>query len=452
MLGSVAGGDDVRIRGTTAADIAGSVRDQVASGELAPRAVLPPVRALAAELGVNRNTVALAYRRLVEAGVAETRGRGGTVIAPVPQLAREGVGIEGDRVDLVDLSSGNPDPDLLPDILAAARSGHYRRPLYGVPAVDAGLADWACADFTKDLERPFRTLVAHGAVDATERLLNAHLTRGDTVAIEDPCFLASIGTLRLNGYRSAPVQVDGAGMRPDALRAALKDGARAVVCTPRAHNPTGASLTEERAAGLRAVLADHPQVLVIEDDHFSAVSARPYHRLTPATTARWALVRSVSKFLGPDLRLALVAADAETAVRLEARLSAGATWVSHLLQHIVRVLLLDPGVLELHERAREAYAHRSGLLVDRLHAHGIEVPYRPDGLNVWVELDVDGRSAVEALARRGWAVRPGHLFARDPSTHQGAIRVTSSTISEPQAEAFAAELAEVVAELRTTGS
>lgn len=126
--------------------------------------------------------------------------------------------------------------------------------------------------------------------------------------------------------------------------------------------------------------------------------------------------------------------------------------MSHLLQHVVRELLFDPGVLELHERAREAYARRSGLLVDRLHAHGIKVPYRPDGLNVWVELDVDGRSAVEALAQRGWAVRPGYLFGRDPSTHQGAIRVTSSTISEPQAEAFAAELAAVVAELRTTGS
>jgi DNA-binding transcriptional MocR family regulator len=439
----------VRIRGTTAAEIAGSVRDQVASGELAPQSTLPPVRALAAELGVNRNTVALAYRRLVEAGVAETRGRGGTVVAAVPQLAREGVGGGG---DCIDLASGNPDPGLLPDILAAARRGDYSQPLYGVPAIDAGLDAWACANFAEDIDHSFRTLVTHGAVDATERLLNAHLTRGDLVAIEDPCFLASIGTLRLNGYRTAPVGVDGAGLRPDALRAALEAGARVVVCTPRAHNPTGASLTEERAADLRAILAEHPQVLVIEDDHFSAVSARPYHRVTPPSSSRWALVRSVSKFLGPDLRLALVAADAETTARLEARLSAGTTWVSRLLQHITRELLLDPRVHELHERAREVYARRSGLLVERLHAQGIEVPHRPDGLNVWVELDVDGRAAVAALAQRGWAVRPGHLFAPDPAAHQGAIRVTASTITESQAEAFAAELAAVVAELRSAAN
>lgn len=439
----------MRIRGTTAAEIAGSVRDQVTSGELVPGLSLPPVRALAAELGVNRNTVALAYRRLVEAGVAETRGRGGTVIAAVPQLAREGIAVGSDQIDL---ASGNPDPQLLPDILTAARRGEYSQPLYGGPAHDAGLDAWARSDFAEDIDHPFRTLVTHGAVDATERLLTAHLTRGDLVAIEDPCFLASIGTLRLNGYRSAPVGVDGAGMRPDALRTALQAGARAVVCTPRAHNPSGASLTDERAADLRAILAEHPQVLVIEDDHFSAVSARPYHRITPPSSARWALVRSVSKFLGPDLRLALVAADAETAAHLEARLSAGTTWVSRLLQHITRELLLDPRVHELHERAREVYAQRSGLLVERLHAHGIDVPYRPDGLNVWVELDVDARAAVPALAQRGWAVRPGHLFAPDPAAHQGAIRVTASTITEPQAEAFAAELAAVVAELRSAAN
>ncbi|OII59603.1 transcriptional regulator PtsJ [Streptomyces sp. CC53] len=435
------------IKGSTAAEIAGSVRDLVASGVLAPRTGLPPVRVLAAELGVNRNTVALAYRRLVEAGVAETRGRGGTVVAAVPQLAREGTGTCG---DCVDLAGGNPDPSLLPDILGAARRGDYSRPLYGAPAVDAGLGAWARADFAEDIDHPFRTLVTSGAVDATERLLNAHLTRGDLVAVEDPCFLASIGTLRLNGYRSAPVGVDGAGMRPDALRAALTAGARAVVCTPRAHNPTGASLTEERAADLRAILAEHPQVLVIEDDHFSAVSARPYHRITPPGSTRWALVRSVSKFLGPDLRLALVAADAESTAHLEARLSPGTTWVSHLLQHTTRQLLLDPSVHELHERAREVYARRSGLLVERLHAHGIEVPHRPDGLNVWVELDVDAEAAVAALARRGWAVRPGHLFAPDPAAHHGAIRVTTATITESQAGAFAAELAAVIAELRAT--
>ncbi|MEV0439582.1 aminotransferase class I/II-fold pyridoxal phosphate-dependent enzyme [Streptomyces spectabilis] len=431
------------IHGATAMEIADSVRDLIAAGELRAADPLPPVRGLATDLGVNRNTVAAAYRQLVVAGVAETHGRGGTMVARTPQLAREGSGLGG---GLTDLASGNPDPLLLPDLLAAAGRGGYRPPLYGAPALDPGLVEWATARYADDLpDRPFRVLVTHGAADATERLLHAYLTRGDAVAVEDPCFLGSIGTLRLNGYRTAPVAVDHAGMRPEGLRAALESGARAVVCTPRAHNPTGASLTVGRAAELRAVLAGHPGVLVIEDDHFSAVSAMPYHRVTPAGTGTWALVRSVSKFLGPDLRLALVAADGETARRLETRLSAGSMWVSLLLQHTARELLTDPDVRALHDRARRAYAERGALLVRELTAHGIGVPaaYRPDGLNVWVDLDQRARPVVDALARRGWAVRPGDLFAAGPSDRQ-ALRVTTATLTEPLARRFAADLAAVL--------
>jgi DNA-binding transcriptional regulator YhcF (GntR family) len=51
-----------------------------ASGELPAGTRLPPVRALATELGLAANTVARAYRELEIAGLVETRGRLGTVI------------------------------------------------------------------------------------------------------------------------------------------------------------------------------------------------------------------------------------------------------------------------------------------------------------------------------------------------------------------------------------
>ncbi len=101
-------------------------------------------------------------------------------------------------------------------------------------------------------------------------------------------------------------------MDPDGLEEALRNGARAVILTPRAHNPiSGCSLTETRAHALREVLARYPQVLAIVDDHFALLSATPWHsRALPASTQRWALVRSMSKTLGPDLRLAFIASDA----------------------------------------------------------------------------------------------------------------------------------------------
>lgn len=61
------------------------VRRQIAegasSGVLAPGHRLPPVRQLAADLGLAVNTVAKAYKALEADGVIETHGRGGTLVA-----------------------------------------------------------------------------------------------------------------------------------------------------------------------------------------------------------------------------------------------------------------------------------------------------------------------------------------------------------------------------------
>ncbi len=56
------------------------IRDGVTGGELAPGAPLPPVRQLATDLVLNRNTVARAYKMLEEQGVIQTAGRKGTFV------------------------------------------------------------------------------------------------------------------------------------------------------------------------------------------------------------------------------------------------------------------------------------------------------------------------------------------------------------------------------------
>ncbi|CAA9368328.1 MAG: Transcriptional regulator, GntR family [uncultured Nocardioides sp.] len=57
------------------------IRDRVDDGSLAPGFRLPPVRSLAASLGLAPNTVARAYKELEAAGIVETRGRAGTFVA-----------------------------------------------------------------------------------------------------------------------------------------------------------------------------------------------------------------------------------------------------------------------------------------------------------------------------------------------------------------------------------
>jgi GntR family transcriptional regulator len=67
------------------------IKSIIAAGELAEGAALPPVRQVAADLGVNLNTIAFAYRELQKAGLIRIKhGSGAVVIARmVPESDEE---------------------------------------------------------------------------------------------------------------------------------------------------------------------------------------------------------------------------------------------------------------------------------------------------------------------------------------------------------------------------
>lgn len=431
----------LQITGRSASDIAASVRALIERGTLLPGDPLPPVRNLADDLGVNRNTAVAAYRQLTNAGVVVTRGRGGTRVADRSAVAQEG--FAADSV-LRDVATGNPDPDLIPDPSGALAGMAGRPVLYGEPVIDPDLERWARDWMSADLApSEIRLTITSGAADAVERLLAQALVRDDAVALEDPCFLTSIHTVRVGGYRPVPVPVDDEGMTVAGLQAALEQGVRAVVCTPRAQNPTGASLSERRAEELRAVLRDHPYVLVIEDDHFSMLSRRPFRSLIGPDHRRWALVRSVSKFLGPDMCLAVTASDPETAERLAMRLTPGTTWVSHLLQRLTLALVTDPAVAARIAEAGARYAARNDAFAERLTELGLPAS-AGDGLNLWVTLPVAARDVKEQLMRRGWLVRTGDEFALADTPAGDRLRLTVHDLSADDADRLADDIAAAV--------
>lgn len=430
----------MEIAGKTAAEIFDSIRALTQAGSLKSGQTLPTTRDLALTLGVNRNTVSMAYKRLAATGIAISQGRLGTVIRQQPAPGEQEGLLPGSP--LVDLRSGNPNPAWLPDVGAALVRKLYRPRLYGEATVGPEMGVLARQSLAGDCPEQFEVSLTSGAVDAVERLLAAYLVVGDKVAVEDPCFIGSVNTLRISGLQAVGVPVDAQGMQAEGLKQALAQGAQAVILTPRAHNPTGCSLSKARARSLRAILARHPHVLVIADDHFWQLAFTDYRDPIPPTAQRWALIRSMSKMLGPDLRLAFVASDEQTAQRLSLRLAPGTNWVSHLLQDAVVACLSSPDVASQIARAREDYARRRKLLGGALNAQGIAVTSPADGLNLWLPLPEGSQSAVLALARQGWLVRGGEAFAVQTPAH--GLRITVSTIDEASAVAFAGALSHVL--------
>ncbi|MFC8170751.1 aminotransferase class I/II-fold pyridoxal phosphate-dependent enzyme [Streptomyces sp. NPDC057325] len=428
------------ITGGRAADIAASVERGVSSGALLPGAVLPPMRELAAGLGVNPNTVAAAYRILRERGLIETDGRRGSRVRAEPAtLAREAIRTElppGVR----DIAAGNPDPALLPPLtesLAAAARRYARRPgLYGDAVVAPELERAVRAAFDADGVPDGPVVLASGALDAIERILSAHLRHGDAVAVEDPGWGSLLDLVPAMGLKVLPVALDDDGPRPEDVAAALAKGARALIVTDRAQNPTGAAMGAERAAALRELLARHPDVLVIDDDHGHAIVHQPLHALA-GTTRAWAFVRSTAKAYGPDLRLAMFTADRMTADRVQGRYRLGPGWVSRILQYAV-VDLWERGVLDGAAVAR-SYGARREALIAALDRRGIAARGR-SGLNVWVPV-ADETGVVARLQAAGWGVAPGARFRVDSSP---AVRLTVSQLEAGDVERLADAVADAV--------
>ncbi|MYT27140.1 aminotransferase class I/II-fold pyridoxal phosphate-dependent enzyme, partial [Streptomyces sp. SID7760] len=290
--------------------------------------------------------------------------------------------------------------------LAEAARRHAQAPtLYGDAPVVPELERLARADFDADGVPAGPVGVTSGALDGIERVLAAHLRPGDAVAIEDPGWGSVLDLAAALGLRVVPVAVDDDGPLVSAVERVLGEGARALLVTARAQNPTGAAVSAERAAQLRAVLARHPQVLVVDDDHGHAIVDLPLHSLG-GVTRHWALVRSTAKAYGPDLRLAVLTGDAVTLDRVRGRQRLGPGWVSRLLQYAV-VELWNSGAVDRAAVAR-SYAERRDALVAALRERGVAAHGR-SGMNVWVPV-ADETGAVTRLLAAGWAVAPGSRF------------------------------------------
>jgi len=427
--------------GSGAATIAVRIETLIAEGQLRPGERLPAVRSLAAELGISPATVAAGYRSLRDRGLVRPDGRHGTVVATQPPLR-----VRPARPlppDMRDLASGNPDPALLPPlgpVLARIDPAHK---FYGGPAVLPQLAEGARAGFAAD-GITGDIAVTGGALDGIERVLQAELRAGDRVGVEDPSWPRIGDLVNAVGLRPEPIAVDQAGLLPDRLAAALQAGARAIIATPRGQNPTGAAIDAQRAAEIQHVLSGHPQVLIIEDDYIADIAGAPYNAVH-GRSDRWAVIRSVSKVLGPDLRLATLAADPLTTSRVAGRQLLGAGWVSHLLQQAAAILRSDAGTSTLIARAERDYAMRRAALVAALAERGIEAHGR-SGLGVWIPAEEEA-AIVQALAERGWAVSPGERYRYQSAP---GIRVTTATLQPAEAGRLADDIAAVVRGHATT--
>ena len=382
-----------------------------------------------------------AWQSLAKVGAIDARGRQGTFVRQPtgPGSPRRYRRItEGPGHFALDLSTGTPDPALLPDLgpviarvsRQSLTSSYLDRPV--LPALDERLrASWP---FPLD-----DLTVVDGAMDALDRIAEVVVHLGDRVVVEHPMFPPLLDLLEQLGAEVVGIDLDDEGMVVGQLRAALASDPVAVFLQPRAHNPTGVTMSVRRAKAIAEVLADS-RAIIVEDDHSGDIASGPLVSLGRWLPERTVHIRSYSKSHGPDLRLAAVGGAGEVVRAVANRRLLGPGWSSRILQAVLLEMLDHEPTLASVAAARTEYARRRAAVAGVLAERGVPVT-GTDGINLWMEAS-DERSALLTLAAQGIGAAPGEPFLVRPDRPH--LRVTVGLVGDG-ADRLAEQLADAAA-------
>lgn len=253
--------------------------------------------------------------------------------SPVPPLAARARSVGGSpvrdilavtaRPDVINFAGGLPAPELFD---AAGIAATYRAVLAedaaralqystteGEPTLRAALADRTTA---RGLPTgPDDLLVTTGSQQALSLLATALLEPGDTVLVENPCYLAALQAFGFAGARVVPVPGDEHGVDPEALeQLVVRERPKLLYTVPTFQNPTGRTLPAERRAAVAAVAARRG-LWIVEDDPYGELrydgERVPWIASLPGAEDRTVLLGSFSKVMAPGLRLGWLRAPGE---------------------------------------------------------------------------------------------------------------------------------------------
>ncbi|MBL7256618.1 PLP-dependent aminotransferase family protein [Paractinoplanes lichenicola] len=407
-----------------------ALRTAIVDGRLPAGERLPPTRALAADLGVARGSVATAYERLAAEGYLKTRVGAGTFVAikavkrthrrsaTDPIRPREGwtfspLETSGATTEpRYDFRSGIPDANLFPFdawrrlITAELRLRANNPGTYGDPAGHPGLRE-AVARYL-GVSRGVRTtaadvIVTNGAQHAFDLIARVLVKPGDVVAVEEPGYPPARRILAAIGAKVTGVRVDDEGL----VVADLPAHCRLVHTTPSHQFPLGRAMSLARRRELLDWARTRPAAIV-EDDYdsefrFSARPLEPLHSLD--TAGRVLYVGTFSKSMLPALRTGFVLATPGLRDALVAARQLGDGYGQPAVQAAL-ARFLDEGLLARHvRRAGRAYGERHARIAEALAAMpGLDVLPSAAGLHLTALTGADSTAVVSAAARAGLVV------------------------------------------------
>jgi DNA-binding transcriptional MocR family regulator len=471
--------------------IALEIREQVQQRVLQPGDRLPSVRKMSEQKGVSISTVLQAYMHLEDMGLIDARPQSGYYVRqqvrnlpPEPTIRRfslaptapanmislvEDVINAAQYADFAPLGGACPAPELLPlNKIAKLFASIARTEVATISRYEPSVGnmelrrqivlramDWSVTqkNGAANVYSPEDVIITCGATEAINLCLRAVATKGDTIAVESPCYFGVLRIIEGLGMNALEIPSDprtGVSLEhlEDAMRKRL---IKACVLVPNFSNPTGSCMPDTNKSAAAALAAKYA-IPIIEDDIYGDIcfSDKRPKPLKSFDREGWVMLcASYSKTISPGLRVGFILPGRYHKAVLHNKIAT--SLATSTLPQLVLAKFLQNGGYEHHLRGlRKAFSSQVQRVLQAVAEYfpeGTKVTRPQGGFVLWVELPerVDSVSLHQRALQEKISIAPGRMFS-EQQQYNHYIRLNCGSLWSPQIEQALATLGRLAGE------
>lgn len=284
-------------------------------------------------------------------------------------------------------------------------------------------------------------VITAGAQQAIELTCKTLCDPGDVVLCENPSFIGSLNSFKSYEGKLVGVPVEEDGISVEALEQALKanPGAKFLYTIPNFQNPSGATMSLAKRKAVYTLCLQYG-VKILEDNPYGELRFAGEDVPAIKTLDTGGIVYyagTFSKVLSPGLRVGYLLAPKEAIQKVVVCMQASTVHTSILSQMICYRFMKEVDYAAHLKRLRKIYRHKSGLMIDGLHAHlddSITFHEPQGGLFIWCRLPdgVDMPAFCLNAVKNKVAVVPGTAFMPNDTDRTQCFRLNFSTPTDEQ--------------------
>lgn len=360
------------------------MKNEIQKGSLPAGQRLPSTRALASHLQVSRSTVDFAYGQLLSEGYIESIPYKGHFVCEITKLYRQEniFRIKEEKREepkyAFDFSPNNIDITHFPfstwKRISKAVYMEEERKIFemGTSKGDKRLREVICAYLhsSRGVACTPEQIIVGAGNDYLLMLLQKILGTGKKAAVENPAYMRAARIFASGGYEVFPIELDGSGMKAEALR---ESGAQIAYITPSHQFPTGVVMPIGRRMELLTWAKEAEERYIIEDDYDSEFRYKgmPIPSLQASDAdGKVIYLGTFSKSIAPAIRISYMVLPSNLLRIYEEKLWFISSTVSRIDQAILYYFMKDGHFERYLNKMRKIYKGKHDLVMEHLEEFG----------------------------------------------------------------------------------